>query len=71
MVPQITLEVTVEAVLLIGVLVGALVAAGSSVFVYHWRRAAFDRAYFDRAEFIYWMGLVILGALAISGVIVS
>lgn len=71
MIPQITVEVTTEAVLLIAVLVGALVAVASSIFVYHWRRVAFEREYFARAERSYWTGLVVLGFIVLSGIIIS
>ncbi len=71
MIPQITVEVTTEAVLLITVLVGALVAVASSIFVYHWRRVAFEREYFTRAERLYWTGLVVLGFVVLSGIIIS
>ncbi len=71
MIPQITVEVTTEAVLLIVVLVGALVAVASSIFVYHWRRVAFEREYFARAERMYWTGLVVLGFVVLLGIIIS
>lgn len=71
MIPHITVEVTTEAVLLIAALVGALVAVASSIFVYHWRRVAFEREYFARAERSYWTGLVVLGCVVLSGIIIS
>lgn len=53
------------------VLVGVFMAAISVIFVYHWRRFPFERGLFHWVERVYFLGVLVLLAIAVGGILIS
>jgi len=52
-------------------LVGIFVAAMTVMLVYHWRRFPFEHDVFRLAERVYMIGVVLLLAAAVAGILLS
>ena len=52
-------------------LVGIFVAAMTVMLVYHWRRFPFEHDVFRRAERMYMVGVVLLLAVAVVGILLT
>lgn len=67
----ISIQLTPVALLMCLVLAGIVVATLSVVLVYHWRRFPFEHDLFRRVERWYWVGVILLIATALAGIIAA
>jgi|GEM_PF-5650740 len=64
-------EVSSLVLVVLTVLVGIFIAAVTVILLYHWRRFPFELETFRSAERIYLMGVTILLAIAVIGILIT